>query len=60
MGAARIYKVGSPYNGVDLAELDFEQTADTMYLAHLSHPPTKLIRAGNTDWAFRTVVFAPT
>ena len=60
MGGARIYKVGSPYNGVELAELDFEQTADTMYLAHIDHAPAKLVRAGHTDWSFRNVTFAPT
>lgn len=59
MGVSRIYKVGSPYNGVELAELDFEQTADTIYFAHLDHPPTKLVRAGNTSWSFNTVTFAP-
>lgn len=60
MGVARVYKVGSPYNGVELAEVDFEQTADTMYMAHLDHPPTKLVRAGHTDWSFETVTFGPT
>jgi hypothetical protein len=60
MGGARIYKVGSPYNGVELAELDFEQTADTMYLAHIDHAPAKLVRARHTDWTFRPVAFAPT
>ena len=60
MGASRVYKVGSPYNGVDLADIDYEQTADTLYIAHLNHPPTKLIRTGNANWSFNTVAFAPT
>lgn len=60
MGASRVYKVGSPYNGVELADVDFEQTADTLYLAHLNHPPTKLVRAGNANWSFAAVQFAPT
>lgn len=59
MGAARIYKAGSPYNGADLAEIDYEQTSDTLYIAHLDYPPTKLVRAGNTSWTFATVRFAP-
>ncbi|PTR05685.1 MULTISPECIES: hypothetical protein [unclassified Novosphingobium] len=59
MGGNRIYKVGSPYNGEELAELDFEQTADTMYLAHIDHAPGKLVRAGHTDWSFQTVTFGP-
>jgi hypothetical protein len=60
MSVARIYKVGSPYNGSELAEVDCEQSASTMYLAHLNHPPTKLVRADHTSWVFSTISFAPT
>lgn len=60
MSAARIYRVGSPYNGSELAEVDFAQSADTMYIAHLNHPPTKLVRAGHTNWSFDTLTFGPT
>jgi len=60
MGVSRLYRAGSPYNAVDLAELDYEQTADTMYLAHLNYPVTKLVRGGHTDWRFGTVSFGPT
>lgn len=59
MGVARVYQVGSVYNGVELAQIDFEQTTDTMYLAHLDHPPAKLVREGHTLWEFINVVFGP-
>ncbi|OHD00897.1 MAG: hypothetical protein A2885_13405 [Sphingopyxis sp. RIFCSPHIGHO2_01_FULL_65_24] len=59
MGAARAYVVGSPYNGVELAELDYEQSADTMYLAHIDHEVTKLVRAGHVSWEFVTLTFGP-
>ncbi|WP_231635542.1 hypothetical protein [Novosphingobium sp. ST904] len=59
MGVARVYQVGSPYNGVELAELDFEQTADTMYIAHIDHAPGKLLREEHTKWEFVTVTFGP-
>jgi hypothetical protein len=59
MGASRVYQAGSPYNGAELSDIDYEQTADTLYLAHLNHPPTKLVRSGNTSWAFRQVAFGP-
>lgn len=59
MGVARVYRVGSPYNGAELAELDFEQTADVMYLAHIDHAPGKLQRFGHTDWQFVDVTFGP-
>jgi hypothetical protein len=60
MSVARLYRVGSPFNAAELAEVDFEQSADTMYFAHLNHPPTKLVRADHTDWTFSTVSFTPT
>jgi hypothetical protein len=60
MSGARVYRVGSPYNAAELAEIDFEQSADTMYLAHIDHPPTKLTRSDHTLWTFSTITFAPT
>jgi hypothetical protein len=59
MSVARIYRVGTPYNAVELAEIDIEQSADTMYIAHIDHPPGKLVRAGHTTWTFPTVTFQP-
>ncbi len=59
MGVARVYRVGSPYNGEELAEIDFEQTADTMYLAHIDHALNKLVRHGHADWEFLEVAFGP-
>lgn len=59
MGVSRIYSVGSPYNGVELPELDYEQTADTMYIAHIDHAPWRLQRLGHTSWQFVPVTFAP-
>lgn len=60
MSVARLYRVGSPFNGAELAEVDYEQSANVMYLAHLNHAPTKLTRAGHTDWTFASVTFGPT
>lgn len=60
MSVARIYRVASPYAGADLYDLDYDQSADTMYLAHINHAPTKLVQADSTDWAFSTITFAPT
>lgn len=50
----------SPYAGADLAEIDLEQTADTMYIAHLFYAPTKLLRHSHTSWEFVSVTFGPT
>ncbi len=59
MPVHRIYKAASPYNSSELLGVDHEQTADVLYLAHLNHAPTKLIRASHTDWTFQTVTFGP-
>src|ERR1051325_10848795 len=60
MSVARLYRVGTPYNGVDLAEIDFEQSADVMYLAHINYTPTKLIRHAHDSWEFASITFGPT
>ena len=59
MGVSRVVRVGSPYNAVDLQEVDFEQQADTMYLAHLDYPLTKLTRTAHDAWSFSTVGIGP-
>lgn len=57
MPSARLYKVGSPFNASELPEVDFEQSADVMYLAHIDHAPGKLLRNGHADWQFVDVTF---
>jgi hypothetical protein len=59
MPVHRIHRVASPFNASELAEVDFEQTADVMYFAHTNHPPTKLIREGHYEWTYDDVSFAP-
>ncbi len=60
MSVARILKVGSPFNAVDLPEIDYVQSFDVVYLAHLDYNPTKLVRASHTDWTFSSVLTGPT
>ncbi|MGA1851291.1 hypothetical protein VH570_10715 [Sphingobium sp. HT1-2] len=59
MGVSRVFRVGSPYNGVELEELDYEQQADTMYLAHIDHPVAKLTRTAHDVWSFSDVIVGP-
>lgn len=59
MGASRIYKSVSPFNAVDLPELDFEQTADVMYFVHWDYDPRRLTRFDHDDWEWTTVAFGP-
>ena len=60
MTVARIYKIATPYSYVDLADMDYTQAFDIMYLAHLDHDPGKLVRAGHTNWSHSSVTFGPT
>ena len=60
MGTARLYKAGTPFNAVDLAEVDYTQTADVIYMGHIDYPPQKVVRTGHTDWTFSPVAFGPT
>jgi len=59
MGVARLYKVGSPYNAVELPSVDYAQSFDTMYLVHIDHPVGKLTRQSHTSWLFSDVGFGP-
>lgn len=59
MGVARLYKIPSPYTGNQIMDTDYEQSADTMYLAHIDKRPTKLTRAGHTDWSFASIIAYP-
>lgn len=60
MGVRRIYSAQSPYPAAQVAGLDYAQTADVMYLAHLGYDPMKVQRFDHTDWRFATVTFGPT
>ena len=59
MPVFRIHRTPSPFNSSELAELDYEQTADILYLAHENHAPAKLIRSSHYSWAFSTITFSP-
>lgn len=60
MPVHRIYQTGSPYNASELLDLDYEQTADVLFLAHNNHKPKKVVRTGHTSWSFNDITFAPT
>jgi len=60
MPVYRVHQTGSPYNASELADIDYEQTADVLYMAHPSHAPTKLLRLDHASWSFVTIAFGPT
>lgn len=59
MGFARLHRAYSPYRAVNLSEVDFVQTSNIAYFAHISYPVHKLTWAGHTEWALAEVTFGP-
>jgi hypothetical protein len=51
------YSISSPYHEVDLRDIYFTQSADTLYLAHPSYAPRTLIRSAHDDWTLSTITF---
>lgn len=53
------YEIASPYTSAQLAEIDFTQGADTLFLFHPDVPPQRLQRFSNTDWRLQNAPFDP-
>lgn len=51
---AEIVEVTTPYTTADVADLDYTQTTDTMYLVNENHAPRKLTRSSHTSWTLST------
>jgi hypothetical protein len=55
------YEVVTPYTASDLTlsdgtfGLSYAQSGDILYLACAGHPPSKLMRFGETDWVFAVI-----
>ena len=50
----KIFEVATPYSSSELADVNFAQSADTMYLVHPSHAIRTLTRSANNNWTFAT------
>ena len=59
----QIVSAGAPvetvttYSELELFDLKFTQSADTLYIAHPSHPPAKLTRTSHTEWTLSDITF---
>ena len=51
------YEVATPYLEAELFELQFAQSADTLYVAHPNHAPRKITRTGHTAWTVTSITF---
>ena len=52
--ATEIYEVASPYTEAHLPNVNFAQSADTMYLVHPSYAKRTLTRSAHNNWTFAT------
>ena len=50
-------EITTPYTAAELAEINFTQSADVLYLAHESHAPRTLSRTSHTDWTLAVIAF---
>lgn len=60
MGALAIFELVTPFLDTELAELDFDQSADVVLLTHLNHKPQQLARYGHTQWIIADAAFGTT
>ena len=52
-----IIEVTTTYTLAQLSTINFAQSADVLYLAHLSHAPAKLTRTSHTAWTLNDIDF---
>ena len=55
--AEKVYEISTSYTTAQVFDLKFTQSADTMYIVHPSHEPTKLTRTAHTSWTIAEVDF---
>ncbi len=52
-----VVEIESPYASADLAEIQYKQVGDTMWLVHTNYPPYKLTRTTATTFALSAITF---
>ncbi len=50
-------EIATDYTEDELFEINYTQSADTLYLAHRNHPPAKLTRSSHTVWTLLDINF---
>ena len=49
----------TPYTEAELFEIDFTQSADTLFMSHKNHPPASFVRISDASWTFADIEFDP-
>jgi len=58
--AERVYTITTPYQGTDLAEIYFAQSADIITITHPSYQPRELARTDHTVWTLTAISYGAT
>lgn len=45
-----VYEIATPYPSFEVSKLQWEQSADVLYITHPDYPPQKLSRLANDSW----------
>lgn len=56
-GTGGAYTTATPYAAADVPDLDFTQSADTLFITHPDHAPRKLVRSADDSWAISEITF---
>lgn len=59
MPVGRLYTATTPFNDVELFDINDAPYNDVFYMAHWDHAPGKLQRYNHDDWRWSDITFAP-
>ncbi|MCU7888900.1 MAG: hypothetical protein KZQ59_12300 [Candidatus Thiodiazotropha sp. (ex Lucinoma aequizonata)] len=51
------YEIKTPFTEDQVNDLQFSQSADVVYISHISHPPQKLSRFAHDNWTLEKIDF---
>jgi hypothetical protein len=54
---ADVLEVAAPWAVADVPDLQFQQSADALYVMHPDYPTQKILRSSNTDWSVSELAF---
>jgi hypothetical protein len=57
LNAGKAVEITTTYTTADLFDIQYAQSADTLYLAHKGRAPKKLTRTSDTAWTLTTISF---
>lgn len=56
--AEKIYEIATTFLEADLADIQYAQSADVLFLVHPNYKPKRLSRTGHTSWTLADIAFA--